>query len=166
VAYPNDALRALKTGHERWVADRLRDGRLPKTTITPLPEKVELDLLASGRQLLELVDGPHDNRFDHDEPRDDDEAELIARTMDALNDWGMIVGDLGPGERLRVARELQSLLVDELLPAGLVIYGGASGALAAHPNNLRTTVVWDGTRERQRPIWNRPFSRYFILRRR
>jgi hypothetical protein len=122
-AHPSDALRTLKAAHARWVADRLRDGRLPRMTFTPLPDKVELDLIASGRQLLELVDGPHDSRFDHDEPRDDDEAELIARTMDTLNDWGMIVGDLGPGERLRVARELQSLLVDELLPARLVIYG-------------------------------------------
>lgn len=118
-----EALRELKASHERWVADRLRDGGLPRLTLTPMPNRVELDLVASGRQLLMLVDGTHDTRFDHDEPHDDEQAELIAGTMDSLNDWGMIVGDLGPGERLRVARDLQAVLVDELLPSGLVIYG-------------------------------------------
>jgi hypothetical protein len=122
-SYPPDALRRLKAGHERKVSRRLQGGVVSQASLTPMPDRIELDLIASGRQLVGLLADTEMLVFDHDQPRSDAEADLIASLAQQLEDADLALHALGPAEAVRLGHDLQGFLTEDLLSAGLVVYG-------------------------------------------
>jgi 5-methylcytosine-specific restriction endonuclease McrA len=66
--YPIYALRALRDGHVRWVKTRTGSEQLlPRLRFSPIPADLELTLVTSGQQLVDLLSGAEDVSFRHDQ---------------------------------------------------------------------------------------------------
>lgn len=127
-SFPPEALHAMKADHEGWVAQQIETGDLPvfSYSLTPAPAELHLSLIASGRQLVSLVSNADDLVTDHDSPRSVEDAELIASVFDRLGDSDVDLEAGGPGASVRLGQDYQRLITEELLPAGIVLYGAVA----------------------------------------
>jgi transcriptional regulator with XRE-family HTH domain len=83
-----------------------------------------LPRLETGRGLLAVVNDAHAYSFDHPDPKDHAEVELVGRFLQLLHDYGEISDDLDPGRRVEAAYELQGEL-ESLHAAGLWAFGAS-----------------------------------------
>lgn len=119
VEFGADALRTLKTRHEQRVKKALHSR---SSTTSSGATQSRLNVIRSGRELLQVLIGSYAYDFDHDEPRSQDETDLIASTLQALHDWGEVGDDLEPGQRVQVGYELTAE-IKTLHESRLVILG-------------------------------------------
>lgn len=76
----------------------------------------------NGTKLAEIVGGAYAYRLNHDDPREQKEAELIASAVQSIKDWGEIWSDLEAGDRVNAAYDL-SQLIQELESIGIWVFG-------------------------------------------
>lgn len=157
--YTSERLRQVKADHERRFA---QVGEPPAVRIVddPAAGPMVVRLVGSGRELWNLIDGSDVWSYDHPDPADEAEAELLARLFDSIKDWGEIADALGPGEGVRAAFALGQEL-DELHDHGLLLYaarrrqlltGGVGPPMPWHETLLRIVRETDlaGTAEGER----------------
>lgn len=90
--------------------------------VEPGPQRVALRRITSGRVLLDMAGTALMYQLDHDDPRTEEEVELVGNALDTFRDYCDIHDAIDPGDRVRVGFELTAL-IDELQQAGWVIYG-------------------------------------------
>ena len=78
----------------------------------------------SGRALLAVVNDAHAYSFDHPDPKDHAEVELVGRFLQLMHDYGEIGEDLGAANRVEATFELQTEL-ESLHAAGLWVFGAS-----------------------------------------
>jgi hypothetical protein len=123
--YTVEILKNLKANHETWVTSKLtteNQGSQPR--IRRIKENVPTYLLrlSSGAEVFKVVSNACSFSFDHDEPKTEEEAELLATFLQQTQDWGELSGGLDAGERVRAAFSI-SALVEELERAGFWVFG-------------------------------------------
>lgn len=122
--YPIDALRALRDGHVAWVKRRTGSVELlPRLRFTPIPADLELTLVASGRQLVDLLSGAEDVSFRHDQPRNADDAALMSEFLKRVEEADMEIDAIGPHHSVDLSHDFQEILLEQLLPLGIIVLG-------------------------------------------
>jgi hypothetical protein len=124
--YTIEVLRKLKANHEKWVSSTLTDGkRIDPVRIRRIAGNIPSHLvrLTSGRALFAIVDGASGYAFEHDEPKSETEAELLASFLQEAQDYGELSSDLDAGNRVKAAFRMSALL-ENLEQAGFWVFGG------------------------------------------
>lgn len=116
------ALGASDGDPDRTASDTSAEG-VPRLRFTPVPDKVELDLMMAGRQLVALVAGALEFVLDMDAVFGDDHRQRAAGFLQHVKDLGDILSDLDLPARVEEEARLNDELF-ELLKAGLVVYAG------------------------------------------
>jgi len=123
--YTADVLRTLKSNHEKWVTSTLTEQQtIPPVRVRRVKDNVPTHLmrLASGKDVLAIVDGAFAFSFDHDELKSQPEVELVSGFLQDAQDYGDLSGDLDAGERVKTAHEINEHL-KELEQAGFWVFG-------------------------------------------
>ena len=123
-SYPGEALRAVRDAHTEWIKTRTRsDHVLPQLRFSPIPQDLELKLVASGRQLVDLVSGADDATYAHDQPRDAADATLMSDFLKRVDEANMEIDAIGAHHAIELSQEFQEILLGELLPLGIIVLG-------------------------------------------
>jgi hypothetical protein len=148
--FTEDILKQLKENHERWVADRLNNEN--QTEEKPLrirrvqgniPEV--LPRITSGKEIINIIDNAMGYEFDHDEPENEEEVELISGFFQYIQDLGYLLDDFESGERVRHGFEISNL-IRELSDHNYYVFGtreiriveGGKGA----PSNFPIAIIY------------------------
>lgn len=126
IHYTPDRLRSIKVAHESWVHATLSSeppAVLPVAIRRANSRPLSLSLVSDGSQLLDLVIGAMGYDFDNDEPKNEEELELLAGFLQELQDYGEIGDDLEAAGRVKARFALGKALV-EVAEAGYLVYGG------------------------------------------
>lgn len=86
-----------------------------------LPLTLQLPIIASGKQLGDVLACAHALHFDHDEAASPLEAQLIADFADDVQEWGNFVSEMSVSERIAASFELNRKL-DDLKLNGFNVY--------------------------------------------
>lgn len=97
--------------------------------------------IESGTKLAEIVGGACAYRLSHDDPRSQEEAELLASAAQSIKDWGEIWSDLEAGDRVNAAYYLLQV-IQELESTGIWVFG------------LRTDEAYPGLKGDKWPVAN------------
>jgi hypothetical protein len=125
VTYTMEALRALRSRHERWVSDRLASAPRMMSIVVRPPEggpATRLSRVFSGQALGAIIGNACAFSFSHDDPRSESEVELLATFFQELQDWGDLWDDLEAGDQVRTRYRLDSML-RELEAGGFLVFG-------------------------------------------
>jgi len=76
----------------------------------------------NGTKLTEVIGGAYAYRMNHDNPKTEEEAELLARSIQTIQDWGEIWSDIEAGDRVKASFDLTQLIT-ELEEKGFWIFG-------------------------------------------
>jgi len=79
--------------------------------------------VTSGTELFGFTYGAHAADFGNDEPQNEAEIELLGRFFDGLKNWGDILDDIYPSQRIRLEDEYRSL-IEELDEMGFWVFAG------------------------------------------
>lgn len=133
-----ERLKALKAEHERRIA---HTGGLPDIRIVddPTAGPFVVRLTVSGRELWKLTAGADAWAFDHPDPADEAEVEMLGRFLANIKDWSEIASELGPGEAVRGAFALSQDL-DALSDRGFAVYASRRRRLLT--SGTGSTVPW------------------------
>jgi hypothetical protein len=125
--YTIDILRQMKSNHEVWVTQTLSDkphiGKPLKVTRVKQNIPAYLSRLTTGKQVLDLVTGTMAFSMDHDELESESEVALVGGFLQTIRDWGDIVDDLEPTDRVGIGFSLTQSL-RELESVGFFVFGG------------------------------------------
>lgn len=94
-----------------------------------------------GTKLTEVVGGAYAYRMNHDNPKTEEEAELLAVAIQSIQDWGEIWSDIESGDRVKAAFDLTQL-INELEENGFWVFA------------LRTTEEYPGIKGDKWPVAN------------
>lgn len=78
--------------------------------------------IENGTKLGQLISGSLAFRFEHDDPKTEEEVDLLACTLQSIQDWGEIWSELESGARVKASFSL-SQLIYELEEKGFWIFG-------------------------------------------
>jgi hypothetical protein len=122
--YSADGLREMRARHVQWVRSRTGSGSsLPNAAFSALPDGLQLELVASGRQLVELLGGSEDIVFRHDQPHDHADAALMSEFLKRVEDADLEIEAIGAHHAVTLSQEFQELLLQQMLPLGLIVLG-------------------------------------------
>jgi len=123
--YTVDKIKAIKTQHEEMVRAKLYNSTYPKLKIISLPgeKDFKINLIESGKDLLNVVGGCHAGKYDYEDPCNTDEMELIAGFLQEAQDYGELFNDMEVGDRVRASYRLNELL-SNIREQGFVVYAG------------------------------------------
>ncbi|WP_258574915.1 HNH endonuclease signature motif containing protein [Streptomyces shenzhenensis] len=119
-------LRGTKSSHEAWVAERLR--ATPQRTQlipdpgVPNPEDVNFDLIISGAQLWNLLNGASSWRFSYSQEGAEEEVDEMVGMLDELSDWADISGDIIGLRRQRETAKRVEEVINRAAEIGYVFY--------------------------------------------
>ncbi len=123
--YTTDVLRTLKSNHEKWVSSTLTEQQtIPPVRVRRIKGNIPTHLvrLASGKDVLAIVDGAFAFSFDYDELKSQTEVELVSGFLQDAQDYGDLSGDIDASERVKTAFEINERLI-ELEQAGFLVFG-------------------------------------------
>lgn len=76
----------------------------------------------NGTKLTEVIGGAYAYRMNHDNPKTEEEAELLAWSVQTIQDWGEIWSDIEAGDRVKASFDLTQLIT-ELEEKGFWVFG-------------------------------------------
>lgn len=124
--YTADILRQMKSNHEKWVVERLSEESKKEKTyrIRQVEESLPKILfrITSGKEVLNIVDGVMGYGFDHDDPLNEHDSEMIAQFVQTVQDYGEIMDVFEAGNRVDAAFHLTKL-INELDKIGYLVFG-------------------------------------------
>lgn len=144
-AFPSERLVSIKQDHEKWVKDTLERNNEPssiriKKKKGGTPEFVLK--IETGKRALDIVTGAMAFSFDHDEFKNEYDADTVGSFFQDLNDWADI--HLEPSETIRVAFDL-SKRIKEMEENGIVIFGEIETRIMeggnSGPQNWRVAIM-------------------------
>ncbi|KAF3978707.1 MAG: hypothetical protein A6F71_06035 [Cycloclasticus sp. symbiont of Poecilosclerida sp. M] len=94
-----------------------------------------------GTKLSEVIGGAYAYRMNHDSPKSEEEADLLAGAIQSMHDWGEIWSDIEAGDRVKASFDLTQL-IEELKTEGFWVFG------------LRTNEEYPGIKGDKWPIAN------------
>ena len=97
--------------------------------------------MEDGTKLTEVIVGAYAYRINHDHPKTEEEADLLAGAIQSIQDWGEIWSDIESGDRVEASFEL-SQFINELEGNGFWVFG------------LRTNEEYPGIKGDKWPIAN------------
>lgn len=119
--YTAEILKQIKENHGKWVSEQLdKNPKIsPEMRIKRIPGNIPkyLHRIASGKEILNIVEGADTFSFDHDELSSDEEVKIIGEFLDIVKDWGDLGHDLDLGFRVETTYRLTNL-IKELDEAG------------------------------------------------
>lgn len=122
--YPVEDLRALRDSHVQWVKSRTGSTAvLPQLRFSPIPPDLELSLIASGRQLMDLLNGAEDVSFRHDQPREAADAEAMSEFVKRVEESDMELDAIGPHHAIELSHDFNEMILERLLPLGIIVLG-------------------------------------------
>jgi hypothetical protein len=146
--YTEERLQALKREHEQWVKDKIAPTTPTIKVRDPVADKpVALQLIDTGKELMNVVAHTLAAQHGNPEPRSNDEAELIGQFFQSTSDYIDIWKDIGPSGRIQ-AEFSMSEEITRLREAGLVVYAGVKqfviegGAQAPAPWPVAYIVIY------------------------
>lgn len=122
--YTVGLLLSLKSNHEEWVRTALDQSTPEGIKIRQIKENIPNHLvrLVTGRDLLTILSDAHGYQFEHDEPKSEAEASLLASFLQGAQDYGELSADLDAGDSVQTAYRL-SFLLNELEEGGFWAFG-------------------------------------------
>ncbi|HBA84324.1 MAG TPA: HNH endonuclease [Verrucomicrobia bacterium] len=145
--YGPDVLALIKINHEKWVTERLSPSSEPKPIrLRRIKNNIPQNLpcLTSGKQILDLVVNSYSSSFDHDEPHDDQEVDLVGGFLQAVHDWAEMGFDLEPSDLVKAAYELTQML-NQLDESGFAVFGAKEVQVleggVGNPSPWPTTIL-------------------------
>jgi hypothetical protein len=146
--YMAELLSAIKTNHEKWVAEKLsgsdsqkpvRIRRVKGTAVSFLVR------LSTGREILNLVEGSCAGSYDHDELETQQEVDVVGDFLEVIRDWVDIGNDLGPSSRTETAFRL-SQTIKELDKLGFFVFGARevqemTGGCSEYPTDWPVCII-------------------------
>lgn len=94
-----------------------------------------------GTKLTEVIGGAYAYRMNHDNPKTEEEADLLADAIQSIQDWGEIWSDIESGDRVKAAFDLTQV-INELEEKGFWVFG------------LRTNEEYPGIKGGKWPVAN------------
>jgi hypothetical protein len=144
--YTVGLLHTLKSNHEEWVKTALDQSTPKGIKIRQIKENIPNHLvrLVTGRDLLTMLSDAHGYQFEHDEPKSEAEANLLASFLQHAQDYGELSTDLDVGDRVQTAYRL-SFLLNELEEGGFWAFGSREarkleGGVGA-PSDFRISIL-------------------------
>lgn len=124
--YTAEILKQIKENHKKWVSKQLnKEPKIyPEIQIKRVPENIPkyLQLIASGKEIFNIVDGAETFQFDHDELESEKEVKIVGEFLDIAKDWGDIGPELNPSSRVEISHRLTNLIKD-LDDLGFLVFG-------------------------------------------
>jgi hypothetical protein len=123
-------LRAKKAEHEKWVETKLSESEEPKPmrvrrSKENLPQK--LDLILSGKKLLQLAQQCHSSNIDHEDNLDDSETELVGYFIQDVSEWGEMASELSQVEYIKACKSVGDR-IKELADKGFLVFAAVENA--------------------------------------
>ena len=94
-----------------------------------------------GTKLSEVIGGAYAYRMNHDNPKTEEEADLLAGAIQSIHDWGEIWSDIEAGDKVKALFDLTQL-IEELKTEGFWVFG------------LRTNEEYPGIKGDKWPVAN------------
>lgn len=111
--YSADVLVGIKTNHERWVDQKLKnEPEIEPVRIKRISGEIPttLPVMHSGKELLNLAVGCHGAYNDYSDDLDDAEIDLIGGFIQSVIDWAELADGFEPVERMRAAKAIDEQL--------------------------------------------------------
>lgn len=122
--FTKDIIKQIKVNHELWVSKSLdhQEDKPPriKRIRENIPEK--LPRVTTGKEIINILDRAMGYEFDHDEPQNETEVELISGFLQYLHDLGDLLSDFESGERVKFGFEITKM-IKELLNNDYYVFG-------------------------------------------
>jgi hypothetical protein len=146
--YTTELLRTLKGNHGKWVRAALADEKkVQPVNLRRVKENIPSHLvrLKSGRDVLKIVGDAYAFQFDHPDPIDEEEAQLLASFLQDAQDWGDLSSELEAGARVNAAFDMTERL-GQLEGAGFWVFGGREiqhleGGISGGPSDWPVAIL-------------------------
>lgn len=122
--FTEDIIKQIKVNHEFWVSKSLDQQEDKPPRIKRIKENIpeKLPRITSGKEIINILDRAMGYEFDHDEPKNENEVELISGFLQYLHDFGDLLSDFESGERVRYGFEITKM-IKELLDHEYYVFG-------------------------------------------
>lgn len=100
--------------------------------------------VTTGSGVVDIFQDTYWYRFSNEEPRNADDAEVIAGAVQTVQDWSEIWGDIEPGDKVKATFSLGELL-KELEGKGLWVFGLKTRAKFKLPHRDGTSGEVEGS---------------------
>ena len=107
--YSADVLRSIKTNHEKWVEEKLKEGEGVKPVRIRRSKNeipTHLPIIKSGRDLFNLASDCCGAYHNYSDNLSGDEVEAVGGFLQNLQDWIDICGDLQPIDKIRATKAI------------------------------------------------------------
>jgi hypothetical protein len=135
--YTSAALRSQKLRHEQWVRETLHQA-------SSNSERMHVaHRIATGKEALSIVLGADAFDFEHDEPENEEELELISELLQCLHDWGDLGLVVESGDRVKAGFKLTQD-IRQLEDLGFHVFGASENrkyGVSDQAMNLSVAVI-------------------------
>ncbi|WP_052350640.1 HNH endonuclease [Paenibacillus gorillae] len=102
--FTKEIIKQIKVKHEHWVSKSLERQEDKLLRIKRIKENIpeKLPRVTTGKEIINILDRAMGYEFDHDEPKNETEVELISGFLQYLHDFGDLLSDFESGERVRL----------------------------------------------------------------
>lgn len=107
--YTAEVLRGIKSNHEKWVEEKLKDkDEIKPVRILRFRNEIptQLPIIRSGRDLFNLATNCCGAYHNYSEDLTDDEVETIGGFLQNVQDWIDICADLKPIDKIRATKAI------------------------------------------------------------
>jgi hypothetical protein len=111
--YTPDLLLIIKSNHEKWVEDKLRDTpKISKVRVmrdkAQIPEK--LNVINTGKEMFGILTGCLASYMDYSDNLSDEELDLVGPFLQNVKDWSELAQDMDPIQKINATRDLDAEL--------------------------------------------------------
>ncbi|MCP1310809.1 hypothetical protein, partial [Paenibacillus tyrfis] len=126
-----------------WVSERLSPKEIQPPRIKRIRGNIPLTLprITTGKEIINILDGAMGYDFDHDEPSNEIEVELISGFLQYLPDFGDLLSDFESGERVRFGFEITKM-IKELLDNDYYVFGAREIRVLEGGKGLHQIFPW------------------------
>lgn len=145
--FTDTIIKQIKVNHELWVSQSLDIQENKPLRIKRIEENIPKKLLrvTTGNGIINILDRAMGYEFDHDEPKNETEVELISGFLQYLYDFGDLLSDIESGEKVRFGFEITKM-IKKLLDNNYYVFGarevrvleGGKGA----PSSFHIAIVY------------------------
>jgi hypothetical protein len=112
----------MKRDHEQKVEQRSSVAAFPNLQLRGREEPLTLNRITSGDELVRMMDGTYSHMNAAPDHLSSAQRELVGDFLQSAQDWGEILGEIGPKGYMDAGGDLQDQ-IDQLRENGLLVYG-------------------------------------------
>ncbi|WCF08320.1 HNH endonuclease [Paenibacillus thiaminolyticus] len=145
--FTENIIKQIKVNHELWVSARLNQQDSKQLRIKRIRENIPetLPRITTEKEVINILDRAMGYEFDHDEPNNEAEVELISGFLQYLHDFGDLLSDFGSGEKVRFGFEI-TRMIKELLDNDYYVFGAREARVLeggkAAPSSFPIAIVY------------------------